>query len=97
MSTLSDFSESMDARFEAHDTKFDQIDLKLDVIDLKFDQVDEKLDHMNAKIDKLLNILDSSVADTSEDELEMASRDAKSDRHERWINQLAVHAKVQLA
>jgi uncharacterized coiled-coil protein SlyX len=107
-SDLKDMKDQIQGRFEKSDIRLDKLDgrmdkleIKLGVLNVTIDQLSEstdtRFDHVEAKLDRLLNILDSRVGETETQEIEMASRDAKADRHERWILQLANNAKLQLA
>ncbi|MDX6652822.1 MAG: hypothetical protein QOJ38_1603 [Solirubrobacterales bacterium] len=50
---IGDFSNRVDARFDAVDRRFDQVDARFDQVDSRFEQVDKRFDRMDARFDRL--------------------------------------------
>lgn len=101
MSEIANLEKKMDKRFDdltalmsnfANDiqNKFDQIDAKLNSHDKRFDELD-------AKFDKLMNTIDGFIKRIDDYETELAARDHKIERLERWIEQIANKTGVKLS
>jgi archaellum component FlaC len=57
---IGDFSNRVDARFDAVDrrfdrvdTRFDQVNARFEQVDARFEQVDKRFDRMDARFDRL--------------------------------------------
>lgn len=105
---LSKFEASVDARFTRFETsvdaKIDRAVSELTAVMSQFaNDVQSKLaDHyeefrkMNAKYDYLINTIDGFIGRIDRYETELAARDHKVDRLERWIQQIATQTGVKL-
>lgn len=72
---ISQFANDVDARFTS--------------VDAKLTQHDEEFRKLNAKYDHLVNTIDGFIGRIDRYETELAARDHKIDRLERWIQQIA--------
>jgi archaellum component FlaC len=101
MSEIAQLEKKMDKQFDnltalmsnfANDVneRFDKIEARLDQHDKRFDALDEKFN-------KLLDTIDGLVKRIDDYETELAARDHKIERLERWIEQLASNAGVKLS
>lgn len=86
---MSNFANEVYARFDQQDARFDQQDPR-------FDRIEERLDKLEASHNRLLNTIDGFVKRIDDYETEMAARDHKIDRLERWIEQIASKTGVKL-
>lgn len=86
---MSNFANEVYARFDQQDVRFDQQDAR-------FDRIEERLDKLEASHNRLLNTIDGFIKRIDDYETEMAARDHKIDRLERWIEQIASKTGVKL-
>lgn len=86
---MSGFANDVGERFDAVDIRFTRIEARLDVHDEEFRKLNQKYDHLITTIDGFVGRIDRY-------EVELAARDYKIDRLERWIEQLADKAGVKL-
>lgn len=93
---MSNFANEVYARFDQQDARFDQQDIRFDQQDVRFDRIEERLDKLEASHNRLLNTIDGFVKRIDDYETEMAARDHKIDRLERWIEQIASKTGVKL-
>ncbi|CAN5644852.1 hypothetical protein BH23PAT2_BH23PAT2_03920 [soil metagenome] len=87
---MSKFADDVSARFDQHDARFDQIEAKLKEHDNRFDELD-------AKFNRLLDAVDGLIKRIDDYETELAARDHKIERLERWIEQIAEKTGVTLS
>ena len=88
-------------KLEEHiDKRFDELITTLstfaDNVDRRFNEHDEEFRKLNQKYDHLVNTIDGFVGRIDKYETELAARDHKIDRLERWIEQLAKTTGVKL-
>ncbi len=85
---------------ERIDKRFDELITTLstfaDNVDRRFNEHDEEFRKLNQKYDHLVNTIDGFVGRIDKYETELAARDHKIDRLERWIEQLAKTTGVKL-
>lgn len=62
----------------------------------QFTTVNSKLEKQDDKYDRLINTIDGFIGRIDKYETELAARDAKIDRLERWINEIAKKTNVPL-
>lgn len=86
---MSQFANDVNARFDRQEPRFDQQDAR-------FDAIDEQLRLQNQKYDHLVTLIDGFVSRIDRYETELAARDHKVERLERWIQQLAKNAHLDL-
>lgn len=79
---MSNYANDVNARFDQIDTKLDEHDKRFEELDFKFD--------------RLLNTVDALIKRIDTYETELAARDHKIERLERWIELLAEKAGVKL-
>lgn len=65
-------------------------------VDERFNIVEARLDDLDAKFDRLLNTVDSFVGRLDKYETELAARDHKIERLEKWIEQIAKKTNTKL-
>ncbi len=94
---MSQFANDVNARFDQQDARFDQQDARFDQQVARFDTIEEQLRLQNEKYDHLINLIDGFVSRIDRYETELAARDHKIERLERWIRQIAKSANVDLA
>jgi archaellum component FlaC len=94
---MSKFANDVQARFDQQDSRFDQQDARFDQQDSRFDRIEERLDRLEASHDRLMNTIDGFVKRIDDYETELAARDHKIDRLERWIEQIAHKTGVTLS
>lgn len=63
----------------------------------KFEEHDDEFRKLNQKYDHLLNTIDGFIGRIDRYETELAARDHKIDRLERWIEQIANKTGVSLS
>ncbi len=103
MKLLSDFANDVNARFDQQDARFDQHDARFDQHDInfarqesRFDKIEERLTKLEESHNKLMNTIDGFIKRIDDYEVELAARDHKIDRLERWIEQIAQKTGVKL-
>ena len=62
----------------------------------EFTKVNKRLDELDKKYDYLINTIDSFIDRIDKYETELAARDAKIDRLERWIKEIAKKTDVPM-
>ena len=82
MSALSKFSDDVDVRFS-------KIETKLESHDDEFRKINDKYDHLVSSIDGFISRIDAY-------EIEIAARDHKIARLERWIEEIAKKTGVPM-
>ena len=82
----------------AEDTKaqFDDIKFRQSVHDIKFEKIEQELREQNKKYNHLVNTIDGFIGRIDRYETELAARDHKIARLERWIEELALTSGVRL-
>lgn len=65
-------------------------------VDERFNEVESRLDSLENRFDKLVNTIDGFVGRIDKYETELAARDHKIDRLEKWIEQLAKKTNTKL-
>lgn len=101
---LKELETSLDVRFEAVEKKIDKAvdDLSAIIkdfasaVDDRFNSVEARLDKLEASHVRLVNTLDSFLKRLDDIETDNAARDAKYDRLERWVQQIAEKTGVKL-
>ncbi len=97
---LSNLEERLDKRFDdlaslmsgfANDTE-----ARFNKIDLKLAEHDEEFKKINAKYDHLINTIDGFIGRIDNYETELAARDHKIERLERWIQEIATKTEIKL-
>jgi archaellum component FlaC len=73
-----------------------QVSDRFDVVSDQFNAVNEKIDAQNEKYDRLLNTIDGFIGRIDKYETELVARDAKIERLERWIKEIAKKTDVAL-
>ena len=97
----------IDGRFEQVDKQFIDVDKRFDELmavmsrfaddtQARFAEIERRLDEHDAKFDRLLNTIDSFIARIDTYETELAARDHKIARLERYIEVLAEKTGVDL-
>jgi len=69
---------------------------RFDKVDARFESIENRLDKLEDSHQRLLNTVDGFVGRIDRYETELAARDHKIDRLERWIQQLAANNKIEL-
>jgi len=93
---MSGFANDVNARFDGVDKNFVSIDGRLTKIEAKLTEHDEELRKLNKKYDHLVSTIDAFIARIDTYETELAARDHKIDRLERWIQQIAAKTDIKL-
>lgn len=62
----------------------------------EFTKVNKRLDELDEKYDRLVNTIDGFIGRIDKYETELAARDAKIDRLERWIIEISKKTKVPM-
>ncbi len=62
----------------------------------QFTVVNSKIDAQDEKYDKLINTIDGFIGRIDKYEIELVARDAKIERLERWIKEIASKTNVAL-
>lgn len=96
--------ERMDKRFDELQTTIlgamsefaNSVDGRFNTIEKRLDEHDEQFRILNSKYDHLINAIDGFIGRIDKYETELAARDHKIDRLERWIQQLATTSGVKL-
>lgn len=65
-------------------------------VDNEFAKVNKSLDELDKKYDYLINTIDGFIARIDKYEIELAARDAKIERLERWIKEIAKKTDVPM-
>jgi peptidoglycan hydrolase CwlO-like protein len=86
---MSGFANDVQAKLADHDDEFRKIHQKLADHDDEFRKINEKYDH-------LLNTIDGFIGRIDTYETELAARDHKIERLERWIQEIASKSNIQL-
>jgi hypothetical protein len=68
--------------FHYFDTRFAEIDKRFEKVDLRFDALESRMDGFAKQLEDFRH--------------ESIVRDARADRHERWIGQLADKTRLKL-
>lgn len=84
----------LDQRFDEVLTVMSQF---AESVDKRFDDHDEEFRKLNKKYDHLLNTIDGFLGRIDKYETELAVRDHKIERLERWIEQIAKTTGVKLS
>lgn len=87
---MSGFANDVNARFDQQDVQFNQQDIR-------FDRIEERIKHLEVSHDKLVNTIDGFIKRIDDYETELAARDHKIERLERWIEQIAEKTGVKLS
>ena len=89
LGAMSEFANSVDARFNSVDARFVSMESRLDKIES--DIVDLKSSH-----DRLLNTVDGFISRLDKYETELAVRDHEIERLKKWIQEIADKTGVKL-
>ena len=65
-------------------------------VDERFTKVEARLDRLEASHERLFNTLDAFLKRLDDIEADNAARDAKYDRLERWVQQIADQTGIKL-
>lgn len=103
MTVLNGFASDVDNRFnkvearlDSHDVRFDGLEGSLFKIEKKLEAHDAEFRKQNAKYDHLVNTIDSFIARIDTYETELAARDNKIERLERWVQEIAKKTGVSM-
>lgn len=100
MSELAKLEKKMDKQFgdlTALMSNFaNDVQGRFDQQDVRFDQIEARLTKLEESHNRLMNTIDGFVKRIDDYETELAARDHKIERLERWIEQLASNAGVKL-
>jgi chromosome segregation ATPase len=103
LGVMSEFANSVDARFDAVDARFDTVDARFNSVDAKFISIESRLDRIESEIvdlkasyNRLLNTVDGFLARIDKYETELVARDHEIERLKRWIQEIADKTGVNL-
>lgn len=100
MSEIAKLERRMDKRFDDLTALMSQfandVYAHFDQQDARFDTIDEQLRLQNQKYDHLVTLIDGFVSRIDRYITELAARDHKVERLERWVQQLAKNAHLDL-
>jgi DNA anti-recombination protein RmuC len=97
---LSKLESKLEVRFDDLTALMSQfandVNDRFDKVDARFEGIEQRLDKLEDSHQRLLNTVDGFVGRIDRYEIELAARDHKIDRLERWIQQLAANSKIEL-
>lgn len=105
---LNDLEKRLDKRFENIEKRFDSlmstmsgfandVDSRFNAVEDKLSEHDEQFRKLNKKYDHLISTIDGFIGRIDNYETELAARDHKIERLERWIQQVAAKTEVELS
>lgn len=68
----------------------------MDQVDQRFNKIEQDISDLKTSHDRLLNTIDGFIGRIDKYETELAARDAKIDRLERWIIEISKKTKVPM-
>ena len=95
---LAELVEYLDQKFEKTATKehLDRVEAKVVDLDVRMTQVEERLGGLEESVHALTNSIDKLAKAVDDLRVEYSAIAMKSDRHEKWILQLAEKLGLKL-